>query len=117
MQTRRCKERNSVYLHYYALYSIALMCETRCHFMHEAKKELFTVFSCSQVGAMEFCQLSPRFPLGASYLSSVQSWLCTSKVIFGEYGHTELKIIAIHLKASFSRQACFCVGIFRIVSQ
>lgn len=48
----------------------------RCHFMDVAKNaDLLIVFSCSQVGIVEFCQLSLRFPLADSYLSSVQSQL------------------------------------------
>lgn len=48
----------------------------RCHFMDVAKNtDLLTAFSCGQVGTVEFCQLSLRFPLVDSYLSSVQSQL------------------------------------------
>lgn len=63
--------------------------------MHEA---LFTVFSCRQVGAVEFCQLSPGFPLGASYRSCAVSFAMRD---LWRIWPTYLKLITTCLKARF----------------
>lgn len=74
MWTRRCKEKGIQYIYvtmhsktlFYCMKGVIL-------WMWQKNFDLLIGFSCSQVGTVEFCQLSLSFPLADSYLSSVQS--------------------------------------------
>lgn len=61
MWIRRCKEKGIPYIHI-TMHSKTVLLHEKCNFMDVAKiTDLLIVFSCSQVGAVEFCQLSLDF--------------------------------------------------------